>query len=205
MRWSDAIRNTALPVAAIVLALAAAATAAVAADPSATRLFATACADCHEGQCSGRTSFPREPANATVHIRQYAGAVDDALAVQLYAALERMKTECRYAPLPAVDHDGGLDAAALAPLRDPWRGGYFMPLGELAAGRYRLSGRLTGSGRIRIEVIDAHFDPWADACLTPLDGGFDLQFSVDTAQPLFVRLRPRAGQVVTSLRLRTLP
>ena len=176
---------------------------AVAADAQATLRFATACADCHEGECSGRLSFARRPEAAATHIRQYAGPVGDDLARELYAALERMKTDCRYQmPGAAIDLLGGeLAGPRLAQLRDPWSGFYIVPLIRLAPGRYRLSGELAGDGRIRIEAVDEVFDHWVDDCTTTRGQRFAIDLQLPEAHRLFVRLRPADKKTVVRLSL----
>jgi hypothetical protein len=64
--------------------------------------FNTTCAQCHEGQCSGRLSFSLGAEAAFDHIRRYAGDVDDTTVQTLYDALSRMKTTCSFAPLPVL-------------------------------------------------------------------------------------------------------
>ncbi|MCB1775203.1 MAG: hypothetical protein KDI88_16435, partial [Gammaproteobacteria bacterium] len=114
-------------------------------DARATLRFATTCANCHEGECSGRMSFSLAPQAAFTHIRQYAGPVDDDLAHGLHGVLERMKAECRYAMWPTVDlATGELDGADLDARHDAWSGRYFIPLPELNAGHYRIAGDLPG-------------------------------------------------------------
>jgi len=65
--------------------------------------FNTVCANCHEGECSGRLSFLLGPEATFSHIRRFAGDADDILVRELQALLEHMKQECAYAPLPVPD------------------------------------------------------------------------------------------------------
>ena len=173
-------------------------------DTLATTRFATACADCHEGQCSGRISFALRPEAAFNHIRQYAGPVDDDLALELHTALERMKSECRYA-MPRVTDlaQSGLDGNELAERRDAWSGSYFIALPDLAAGVYRITGEIPGEARIRIELVDAQFEPWVDECTDVRDGLFDLGFSMPWTRGAFLRLRPSGHYAITRLSLGT--
>jgi hypothetical protein len=169
-------------------------------DTLVTTRFATACADCHEGQCSGRMSFALRPEAAFNHIRQYAGPVDDDLAMELHAALERMKSECRYAMPRVIDlAQGWLEGRKLAETRDAWSGSYFIALPDLAAGVYRIAGEMPGGGRIRIELVDAQFEPWVDECTDVRDGLFDLDFSVPRTHGAFLRLRPSGHHAITRL------
>lgn len=157
----------------------------------ATLRFGTACALCHEGQCSGRLSFARRPEAAYEHIRQYAGPTDDELARQLYDALEQMKADCSYLELPAPDLSRPVDADDLAPYLDAWSGAYFLPLPALAPGRYRLTIDFTGGGRVRLEVIDGEFDPLADHCITVETRRLEIEITLTANHPHYLRLRPR--------------
>lgn len=179
------------PTMATLLACLAAAMPAAATTPTATVRFGTSCAHCHEGECSGRLSFAQDPEAAFAHIRQYAGPTDDELARQLSATLARMKSDCRYPPMAVASLDRGLDAAGLAPFLDPWSGDYFLPLGGLAPGSYRLIVDVDGGGRVRIELIDAGFDPLIDRCLTPDGPRLELAVVLGDSREYFLRLRPR--------------
>lgn len=172
-----------------------------AAETAATLRFATACAICHEGECSGRLSFARRPQAAAAHIRQYAGPVDDTLATRLYAALEQMKSACRYAELPLADLARAHADNALAPYRDPWSGGYFFALGPLREGEYRLHGEVNGESAVRIELIDDTFEPLTDACVDSHAGRFAITLQVSQRRPLYLRLRPRDKRPLQRLQL----
>ena len=157
----------------------------------ATLRFGTACAQCHEGECSGRLSFARRPEAAYAHIRQYAGPTDDELARQLYDALEQMKADCSYPELPAVDLSQAVDADDLTPYLDAWSGAYFLPLSTLAPGRYQLTIDFTGGGRVRLEVIDGEFDPLTDQCVTVETQQLQIEIVLTANHPHYLRLRPR--------------
>jgi hypothetical protein len=171
----------------------------------ATLRFATTCARCHEGECSGRLTFAREPQAAFDHIRRYAGPADDALARQLYATLERMKSDCSYPPLEGPDLGRMAGREELAVHLDPWSGHYFLSLGELPAGIHRLSLEVHGDGRLRVEVIDATFDPIIDRCLTPAGGPLQLLLGVEDSGRHYLRLRPRGRLTIDRLTLSPLP
>lgn len=167
--------------------------------PGATLRFATACAHCHEGECSGRLSFALRPEAAFDHIRQYAGPTDDDLALQLHATLERMKADCSYPPLRAPELDGPLNAADLEPYRDAWTGDYFVPLDGLEAGLHELVVEFDGSGQLRVELIDAGFDPLVDRCLTIDAGRLVLAIELESSTRHYLRLRPRGPLRATGL------
>lgn len=168
--------------------------------PAATLRFATSCADCHEGECSRRLSFARNPRAAFEHIRRYAGPTDDELAHQLYDALEKMKSDCSYPPLTVPDLTREMDARVLDAYRDPWSGDYFLPLTGLRPGRYGLAITFDGSGKVRIEVIDSGFDPIFDECLTVEDKRLGVTLPAGDRGHAYLRLRLEGGLRVQRLR-----
>jgi len=177
--------------AAILLACLASGTPFSATSPAATVRFGTVCAHCHEGECSGRLSFSQPPEATFEHIRHYAGPADDALAHQLYDALDRMKSDCRYPPLPIPALEQGLTTADLASYLDPRSGDYFLPLGRRASGLYQLAIEFTGGGRVRLEVIDDEFDPLIDRCLTLEELRIAVALTLTEGREYYLRLRPR--------------
>ena len=160
--------------------------------------FNTACAHCHEGQCSGRLSFALAPAATFAHIRRYAGKVDDADARRLYDALAYMKRACAYPPLAVLGRHTD-DPAALAVYRDAASGDYFVPVGPLAPGPYRLRLDLVAADRLEVEVLNQHFELVAQGRSTDPATQFDIRFAVDEAAQHFVRLRPEAAGRVRAL------
>lgn len=171
----------------------------------ATLRFATACAQCHEGECSGRLTFATAPESAFTHIRQYAGPTDDTLARELYAALKQMKSDCRYGDLHLPDLAGPLAGPALDSYRDPWTGAYFLPLEGLAPGRYRLTVDVERAGLARLELIDAAFDPLIDHCLTVGQAPTSVIVTLVESPRHFLRLSPRGGLRVRTLTLTPAP
>lgn len=165
----------------------------------ATVRFATACAKCHEGECSGRLSFSQTPDTTFTHIRQYAGPSDDAFARALYDTLEHMKSRCAYPPIPLAPVAHPLDTAALAAYRDDWNGAYFVPLGRQPKGTYRLTVSLERGGELRVEIIDAVFDPVFDRCIDAADGSLSLQLVLGDSPAHYLRVRPRDAQSIRSL------
>lgn len=187
--------------AAILLACLASDAALSATSPAATLRFGTVCARCHEGECSGRLSFSQPPEATFEHIRHYAGPTDDALAHQLYDALERMKSDCRYPPLSIPPLEQGLTARDLAPYLDLRSGDYFLPLGQRAPGRYRLAIEFTGGGRVRLEVIDDEFDPLIDRCLTLEEPRTAVALTLAEGRQYYLRLRPRGPISISGMSL----
>ena len=151
--------------------------------------FNTVCAHCHEGECSGRLSFSLGPEAVFSHIRRYAGGVDDTLAGQLYSALERMKRDCAYAPMAAPDLHRPLQREILDVYRDPVIGNYFVPLGELEPGRYRLTMRLEVPATLRVEVLNDRFEFLVDECFSCNCALLPITMEIDETAQHFLRLR----------------
>jgi hypothetical protein len=160
--------------------------------------FNTTCAHCHEGQCSGRLSFALAPAATFAHIRRYAGQVDEADARRLYDALAYMKRACAYPPLAVLGRHSD-DPAALAVYRDAVSGDYFVPVGPLAPGPYRLRLDLAAADRLEIEVLNHYFELVAQWRSTVAAPRVDIRFAVEEQAQHFVRLRPAAAGLVLAL------
>lgn len=156
-----------------------------------TVLFNTGCARCHEGECSGRMSFhlPREEAEQ--HIRRHGGVLPEAQVRELNDLLRFMKEECAFYPLPlALARDRAWGPETLERLRSPREPIYFLPLGDLGAGAYRVW--LQGLGpkaRPCVELIDADFDFIDTIELEPSEAGWRLRFRMERATEVFLRLK----------------
>lgn len=175
-------------------------TGASATTPMATIRFATSCAACHEGECSGRLSFTRQPRVAFDHIRRYAGPANDELAQQLYETLEQMKSDCSYPPLQAPDPGREMDTGEIERYRDAWSSAYFLPLHGLRPLRYRLLISFTGDGAVRVEVIDAEFDPLLDERLVVGDTPLTVTLPASDPGHGYLRLRPCGEMRIRKLR-----
>ncbi len=161
--------------------------------------FNTTCAQCHEGQCSGRLSFSLGAEAAFDHIRRYAGDVDDATTQALYDSLTRMKTTCSFAPLPVLSMQEPVGASQLDRYRNPRTGAYFVPVGELHAGQYRLDIRLALAATFRTEIINEYFELIEEDCAGPATLNHAVRFRVEETAKTYVRLGS-----ANSLRLQSL-
>ena len=176
-----------------------------AADPLATLRFATACAHCHEGQCSQRLSFTHGPEASFDHIRKYAGPTDAELAKRLYDTLQRMKEDCSYPPLAAPDLDRSLARDSLDGYRDSWSGDYFIPVSGVAAGPYQLVLDVAGPGSLRVELIDAEFNPLVDRCESVTGDRLSLTLALSESSLHYLRLRLRGPVAIDQLALHAGP
>lgn len=170
-----------------------------AAEPPSTTsvvLFNTVCAQCHELECSGRLTFSCDAvpsARARGHMENYAGALAPDKAAELYGLLEYTKTQCDYyAPQAQIPGDGVWSAAALLPLATPTKTGWFVPIGTLDAGKWRLRMTVTGGQPIDIEVMTRE-GTVAQERVSPEGREASMAFNVaDAGFPHFLRLRSRA-------------
>lgn len=139
--------------------------------PATVVRFNTVCANCHEGECSGRLSFQSGAAAATNHIRRYLAAPSEREMLDLFALLKYTKEQCSHYPLkPAVPANGRWVADDLAYWRNHSEGGYFIPLGNLKAGKYSLRLTFAAAPQGRARVSDARFEVAAEE---PLCGSND--------------------------------
>ncbi|MDJ0867229.1 MAG: hypothetical protein QNK03_14050 [Myxococcota bacterium] len=165
---------------------------ALGAEPSRESLvvFGTSCARCHEAECSGRLSFDQGADAAAVHVRRHAGPVSDASVQELFALLEKMKSECAYpqvqAPLPTA---AGWSADLLDRFRNPSGRSYFLPLGALEPGRYALGLGLAGEPHVHLELVTRDFELLLDEPLEIREGRATAVFEAPKPADAFLRLR----------------
>ena len=101
--------------------------------------FNTVCANCHEGECSGRLSFHTGAHEARGHMQRYLGNITDREAENLFGLLRYTKEQCAYYPLASpIKPDQALTASELSAWRKVQEGGFFIPLGALGKGEYQL-------------------------------------------------------------------
>lgn len=134
--------------------------------PSTVVRFNTVCANCHEGECSGRLSFQSGVDAAKNHIRRYLGALSEREVGDLFALLKYTKEKCGQYPVQAdAPASGRWGVRELENWRNPVEGGYFIPLGMLKPGEHRLNLNFAGSSQGKVRVTDAHFETAAEELL----------------------------------------
>ena len=122
--------------------------------------FNTVCANCHEAQCSGRLSFDSGAEAARGHMERYVGPLTDDEVGFLFRILGHTKEHCGHYPVTErVPSDLAWTEADLEPWHNAQEGGYFIPLGELDAGHYRLEMVLAAALRFRLKISDDEFEP----------------------------------------------
>ena len=128
--------------------------------------FNTVCANCHEGECSGRLSFSSGPEAAQNHVRRYLGTASAEDIETFFALLKYTKEKCAPYPIDAAfPANRRWEGDALAGWHNPAEGGYYVPLGILEPGKYRLRMTFAGEPCGRASITDAHFDIAAEESL----------------------------------------
>lgn len=121
--------------------------------------FNTVCTRCHEGECSGRLSFSSGVAATRSHVRRYLPSSSSLEVEELFAILKYTKELCAHYPLPdAIPADGVWGAEALRQWRSPDGDSYFIPLGRMRPGVYRLGLRFDGKAEARVHITNEKFD-----------------------------------------------
>jgi hypothetical protein len=152
--------------------------------------FNTVCANCHEGECSGRLSFQSGASAARNHMQRYLGAIDDAEAA-MFGLLRHAKEMCVHYPLSeGIPADSSWAAADLKKWHDPRAGAYFVPLGSLPAGRHRLRLTFNTPGQGRLKITDQRFEPVLEEALCP-QSSQELSFAANGG-PHFLTLHSQA-------------
>lgn len=164
--------------------------------------FNTICASCHEGECSGRLTFSSGAETAREHMQRYLGSVTTREAEDLFGLLRYTKEHCAHYPVPAaIPADGIWSAPDLSAWRNSRQGGYFVPLGTLQAGRYRLHLSLSGSLSGRFKITDERFEPVLDEAFCP--GNTQEVVFASTGGRLYLTLHTAAE--LTGIRLLSAP
>lgn len=161
--------------------------------------FNTVCTNCHEGECSGRLSFHTGAKEALGHMQRYLGSISDSQAENLFVLLRHTKERCAPYPLTSPISAGhALNAGELSAWRNPQEGGYYIPLGHLAQGEYRLQIDLAVTGNGTLKITDSQFEPLVEESLCPQQKQLDIRFQV---VPGSHYLAIKAPVVLDSLRL----
>ena len=166
-------------------------------------LFNTICAQCHEGECSGRLSFESGQFGADAHIRRYVGDVPETMVAELFSVLSYTKHECAVYPLAVpVPADGSWSQSMLADLSTPSQCGYFVPLGALPQGEYQVDLTAAALVDLRVEVIAADFELLLDELATLSTTPMQFILKVSTPVSAYLRVVAREQVILTGLQLR---
>lgn len=165
-----------------------------------TVIFNTACARCHEGECSGRMTFYLPEKAADQHIRRHGGELTQVHIRQLFKLLRYMKEKCSFYPLPeALVNDQIWGDEMLTKFHSPSKQAYFMPLGLLEPGLYHLLFEEQDNTKFCAEIINEEFDFTDKDSLFGENGKKRLKFHVEERLEYFLRLT--AQEPVTIIKL----
>ncbi|MEA1889109.1 MAG: hypothetical protein U9N50_04935 [Pseudomonadota bacterium] len=165
-------------------------------------IFNTICAKCHEAQCSGRLSFDDAFERSTNHILRYYGPASGKqwLQKELFDILNYMKEKCAYYPLnnavPLKKTWGSDVLEKFSTLTDR---SYFLPVGSLSAGDYRLQLELEKDTKATLHLISDEFDMVVEDCVNSSNSRIDIRFSVEDSGNYFFRMYPREPVRITQL------
>lgn len=163
-------------------------------------IFNTLCAKCHEGQCSGRLSFDSGSGAASSHIRRYSDESDiskDEIE-EFFTLLNYMKQEC----LLLMPDDGKWEVANLSRFALPSHKSYFVPLGVLKSGNYKLIIKTKEAVQFRIEVISNRFDAFLDKSVCPSDKEQIFDFKLAESTNSFLRIRSNKSVHISTLEIK---
>jgi len=163
-------------------------------------IFNTLCAKCHEGECSGRLSFDTGSKAASSHIKRYTGDINitKGETEEFFSLLNYMKTECAL----WMPDNGKWKPENLSHFALPSAKGYFIPLGLLKEGTYHIEIKLKDDIHFRVEVLSDHFDHFLDRSICPDGEKERLQFTIDKAVNIFLRMQSRKPLHIIDLNLR---
>jgi hypothetical protein len=167
-------------------------------------IFNTLCAKCHEGECSGRLSFDSDSQAASNHIKRYAEEknLSKGETKEFFTLLEHMKKECAlWMPDNGRQKAENFSSENLLHFALPSQHGYFIPLGMLKYGKYRLYIETKEDIHFRIEVISSHFDPFLDRSILSWGKDQRLLFNIDASVTAFLRIRSRKPLHITVLKI----
>ena len=163
-------------------------------------IFNTLCAKCHEGECSGRLSFDTGGKAANSHIKRYAGDINvsEGETKEFFTLLNYMKKECAL----FMPDNGKWKPENLSHFALPSHDSYFVPLGVLKSGNYRLNIEAKEEVLFRVEVISDHFDPYLDRAVCPERKEEILHFEIDEPINAFLRVRSRKPLHIINLEIK---
>ncbi len=161
-------------------------------------IFNTLCAKCHEGECSGRLSFDTGSKAAHSHIKRYSkdANISESEIKEFYSLLNHMKKKCTI-PMPIGEKP---EPEKLSRYATPDHKAYFIPLGLLKKGRYRLTISTKEKLHYGLEVLSDHFDPIVELSVCP-ENKKDVQFTLEEPSKTFLRIRSKEPLHILTLKV----
>lgn len=157
-------------------------------------IFNTICAKCHEGECSGRMSFEQAFEASISHINRHYGPASGKtwLHEELFVILNHMKERCAYYPMPVpIPPQREWHADLLDKMSTLLERNYFVPLGPLDAGTYRIELDLRTDGRLSVQLVSEGFDTLVEECYESTGGRIEFPVSIAAPGNHYIRTRPR--------------
>jgi len=151
-------------------------------------IFNTLCAKCHEGECSGRLSFDTGSEAAQTHIGRYAGEnnISKSEIKEFFALLNHMKKACSLM-MPDKQKTAPEDLSRFATFSHT---AYFIPLGRLKKGSYRLEISAKEKIHYRLELLTDQFDPIVEVSICP-EKREKILFTLNEPATTFLRIRSK--------------
>jgi hypothetical protein len=162
-------------------------------------IFNTLCAVCHEGECSGRLSYDTGIKAVSPHIKHYAGDsnISESEIEELFTLLDYMKKECALLmPDSEKFKPENLSYFAISSYK-----GYFIPLGILENGNYRLIIEIKGDALFSMEVLSANLNHFFDRIFYPNHKEQVLRFTIDKPINAFLRIRSKEPLYIIALKI----
>jgi len=169
-------------------------------------IFNTICAKCHEAQCSGRLSFDEAIEVSTDHILRHYGEATGKqwLRKELFEILNYMKEKCAYypmqisSPLKNIWEEDILDKFATLMERN-----YFIPVGSLTPGEYRIEIELERDEKVTAQLISKAFEWVFEDCYESNDRRISIPFLIEEPGNHYFRMYPRSPVRITRLAITT--
>ena len=152
-------------------------------------IFNTHCAKCHEGQCSGRLTFDTGSEAASNHIKRYCddATISTCEVKEYFTLLNYMKKECLlYMPNAIKYNSKNLLSFATSTHKR-----YFITLGVLKKGEYKLLAKTKDDVRYRVEIISSQFDTYLDRSICSSFKTNEFEFSIDEKLNYYLRINSK--------------
>ena len=165
-------------------------------------IFNTTCSKCHEAQCSGRLSFDGAFEVSTDHILRHYGAASGKqwLQQELFEILNYMKGQCAYYPMqPAVPPGRKWEGDALDKLTTLLERNYFIPVGNLTPGSYRVELELERDAKFTAHLISEEFEWIIEDCYQSNARRISIPFFIEESGNHYFRMYPKEPVRITRL------
>jgi len=163
-------------------------------------IFNTSCAKCHEGGCSGRLTFYDKQKSAVNHIQRYSNSskLSEKELKEFFTLLNYMKKECKL----LMPNKGALKYKDVIDFSLSSSKGYFIPFGNLKAGKYSLSFIAKENIAFRMEIISENLDYYFDRSICTHKKKYNFSFTIDKSSNNFLRILSKKPFHITAIELK---